>query len=292
MMEWGKQNERFILFRNYKRTVEFANISSESSRNAIENTKKNISKVEDILKSRIEKIGKRIKDFEAKYGSFPMNSMHRNEIVKSELQYSEALLAYKNKNYTSCKSKLDSVENTINQVYVLYEKKFGSYLNENKKWKIIVNETINYSKKNKTYIIIIDKLGRECAIYKNGKQLNTFSVELGPNWIGDKKQQGDKSTPEGLYSITEKKRNGQTRFYKALLLDYPNKEDRKRFKENKKSGHVAANAKIGNLIEIHGNGGKGVDWTDGCIALKDTDMDVVFKLCPVGTKVAIVGSAK
>ena len=53
---------------------------------------------------------------------------------------------------------------------------------------------------------------------------------------------------------------------------------------------MPASATIGSMIEIHGNGGKGVDWTDGCIALTDSDMDKVFGIAKVGTTVTIVGS--
>lgn len=292
MVEWSRENEKFILFRNYRRIGELANKSSESSRIAIDITKKNILNVEDILEIRIDKLGKRIKNFEENFGSFPMNSMHWNEIVLSKLQYSEGVLAYKNKNYSMCKSKLDSAETTINRVFALYEEKFNSYLKEYPKWKEMVEQTINYSKRNKLYAIVVDKLARELKIYKDGKFVKNYIVELGANWIGDKNQQGDKSTPEGLYKIIVKKSNGQTRFYKALLLDYPNDEDKKRFLQNKKNGVLKPEAHIGNLIEIHGHGGKGIDWTDGCIALQDADMDVIFKLCPVGTKVTIVGSTK
>ena len=292
MLEWSRENERFILFRNYQRIGELAKKSSESSKNAIDYAKKNISKVEDLLEIRINELGKRIKDFENKYGTYPMNSKHRDEIVKSKLQYSEVVLAYKNKNYFMCKSKLDSVETTINRVFVLYEEKFNSYLNEYPKWKEMVEQTINYTKRNKSYAIVVDKLARELKIYKDGKVVKSYVAELGTNWIGDKQQQGDKSTPEGLYKIIDKKSNGQTRYYKALLLDYPNEDDKKRFLKNKKDGMVKPEVNIGNLIEIHGHGGKGIDWTDGCIALMDDDMDVIFKLCPVGTKITIVGSAK
>ncbi|MBE3139905.1 MAG: L,D-transpeptidase family protein, partial [Thermoplasmata archaeon] len=79
-------------------------------------------------------------------------------------------------------------------------------------------------------------------------------------------------------------------YYKALLLDYPNDEDKKRFKSEIKHGSLPASAKIGDLIEIHGNGGKGVDWTEGCIALTDKEMDVVFRIVKAGTPVTIVGS--
>jgi len=103
-------------------------------------------------------------------------------------------------------------------------------------------------------------------------------------------QQGDKSTPEGHYKILEKKQNGQTSYHRAFLLDYPNDADKKRFTLNKKNGIIHQNASIGNLIEIHGSGGKGTDWTDGCVALRDSHMEELFALCPVGTRVTIVGS--
>jgi len=292
MLEWSRENEKFILFRNYKRIGELAKLSSESSGKAIATTKKNIKNVEDELEIRIYKLGERIKDFDNKFGCFPINSMHRDEIIKSKLQYSEGVLAFKNKNYSICKSKLDSVETAINQVFVLYEEKFNSYLNEYPLWSDLVEKTIKFSKRNKSYAIVVDKLARECIIYKDGEAVNKYTVELGSNWIGNKKQQDDKSTPEGLYKITDKKSKGQTRYYKALLLDYPNDEDKKLFLQNKKDGLVTPEAKIGNQIEIHGHGGKGIDWTDGCIALKDADIDIVFKFCPLRTRVVIVGSTK
>jgi murein L,D-transpeptidase YafK len=73
-------------------------------------------------------------------------------------------------------------------------------------------------------------------------------------------------------------------------LNYPNYEDTAKFKEMVAKGILPKNAKIGGMIEIHGNGGKGVDWTEGCIAVTDDDMDDIFKIAKVGTPVTIVGS--
>ncbi len=56
------------------------------------------------------------------------------------------------------------------------------------------------------------------------------------------------------------------------------------------SGLLPQTAKIGGLIEIHGNGGKGIDWTEGCIALTDKEIELVYKKVRVGTPVTIVGS--
>lgn len=103
-------------------------------------------------------------------------------------------------------------------------------------------------------------------------------------------QRGDKATPEGRYSVTVKKSGRNTIYYKALLINFPNKQDLKRFNALKASGKLPRNANIGGLIEIHGGGGKGIDWTDGCVALDNRDMDIVYSLCSVGTQIAIVGS--
>ncbi len=292
MAEWRKENERFILFRDYQMVVQLAEQSTQSSIAAIDQAGKNISKVEDQLDIQINILGSRIKVFDENLGRFPINRAHQSEITKSKLKYSEGVLAYKNKNFSLCKSKLDSVENTINRVFSIYEEMLTVYLDAHTKWKEMEAQTIYYSKRNKLYVLVIDKLARECTLYKDGNAVHNFSVELGANWVGDKMQQGDKSTPEGFYKIIGKKANQQTRFYKALLLDYPNEEDQKRFVKNRKNGLVKPNAKIGNLIEIHGDGGKGADWTDGCIALKDAEMDVLFRLCSVDTRVTIVGSTK
>jgi murein L,D-transpeptidase YafK len=117
-----------------------------------------------------------------------------------------------------------------------------------------------------------------------------FNAELGRNWVGDKRLRGDHATPEGMYRITKKFGNGKTKYYKALLLDYPNEEDKARFRAEIESGVLPRSARIGGLIEIHGNGGKGIDWTEGCVAVTDREMDAVYNIAAVGTPVTIVGS--
>ena len=90
--------------------------------------------------------------------------------------------------------------------------------------------------------------------------------------------------------ITQKKGHGKTVYTLALLLDYPNSQDRERFKEAKARGEIPHNARIGGLIEIHGSGGRGYDWTEGCAALSDEDMKWLFHRVQVGTPVFIVGT--
>jgi murein L,D-transpeptidase YafK len=90
--------------------------------------------------------------------------------------------------------------------------------------------------------------------------------------------------------VTKKKERGQSIYHKALEIDYPNERDRQRFRQAQVAGELPQNAHIGGLIEIHGEGGKGVNWTSGCVALTNKNMDAVFKLAKIGTPVTIVGA--
>jgi murein L,D-transpeptidase YafK len=152
------------------------------------------------------------------------------------------------------------------------------------------DQTIRESAQSQSYAIVIDKFAGKCFLYNSGKLKTSYPVELGKNWIGEKRYSGDKATPEGKYKITKKKDGQQTRYFKALLLNYPNDEDKQRFQSEIKDKTLPRHARIGGLIEIHGDGGKGVNWTEGCIAFSNDDMESIYRIVPVGCPVTIVGS--
>jgi murein L,D-transpeptidase YafK len=110
--------------------------------------------------------------------------------------------------------------------------------------------------------------------------------------MGDKLMHGDRATPEGIYRVIDKKNGVKTRYYKALLINYPNESDKARYYNAIRSGVLSKKTSIGGLIEIHGDGGRGINWTEGCIALENRLMDTVFDLCQINTPVIIVGSDK
>ena len=117
-----------------------------------------------------------------------------------------------------------------------------------------------------------------------------FKAELGKNWVGDKRVKGDHATPEGMYKITKKFDSRKTKYYKALLLDYPNAEDIAKFKSEIAKGTLPSSAKIGGLIEIHGNGGKGLTGQKDVLRLLIRRWIYFLKLTAPGTPVTIVGS--
>jgi len=140
-----------------------------------------------------------------------------------------------------------------------------------------------------TAAVIVDKAWRRLYLYRSGRT-DSFDVEFGRNWLGPKRMEGDDATPEGEYRVTRRLGRGQTRYHRALLIDYPNAADRDRFARARAAGDLPPGARIGGSIELHGGGGRAVDWTDGCVALSDADMERLFELVPEGTPVLIAGS--
>ncbi|MBM3325840.1 MAG: hypothetical protein FJY65_02495 [Calditrichaeota bacterium] len=154
-------------------------------------------------------------------------------------------------------------------------------------WRAWVEETVRWSEIENDYAIIVDKSAHKTYLIKGGAVFKTFASDLGYNSASQKYFAGDGATPEGKYHITKVK-SGNSKFYKALLINFPNDDDKQRFAENKRRGIISHWARIGGLIEIHGDGGHGKDWTDGCVALSNENMDALMKYVGVGTLVTLV----
>lgn len=154
------------------------------------------------------------------------------------------------------------------------------------RWRTQVNNAIERSRGSGGHLIVVNKLGRELTLYKAGHQVKTYKAGMGINYLADKLYSGDRATPEGEYRISRKL--PASRFYKALLINYPNEEDQRRFAEAKRRGEISKRTQIGGLIEIHGGGTEGL--TNGCVALDDRHMLELYNSVDVGTPVVIVGA--
>jgi len=95
-----------------------------------------------------------------------------------------------------------------------------------------------------------------------------------------------------MYHVKRKKAGHRTAYYKALEINYPNAEDMALFRAAQARGEIARSAGIGGLIEVHGDGGKGANWTAGCVALRNRDMDTLYSMVEEGTPITIVGSLR
>jgi hypothetical protein len=292
MAEWKLQNKKSIAFRDFSK---LSNLISESSEFAEKSTAISIKTKKDLTESilnditSLKKINSQIEYFCQK---LPLNHGIRQKLTPTNLKLSEAEAAFKRNDLLVAKNRIDEVKTKILNLKNLTTETLEKYFSDFKTWQSINQEMITWSKINDGVSLVVDKFSRKCYVYRSGKQIHEYDVELGINWLGDKQFRGDKATPEGKYKITKKKSAKDTRYYKALLINFPNEEDMRRFKSAKERGVISKSAQIGGLIEIHGEGGKGIDWTEGCVALDNRDMDKIFSLCSVGTPVAIVGSLK
>jgi len=135
--------------------------------------------------------------------------------------------------------------------------------------------------------IVVYKKRRTMELMTKGKILKTYKIALGGSPVGPKRVQGDHKTPEGEYKIDS--RNPKSRFYLALHISYPNAHDRKRARQLGMSP--------GGAIMIHGLGKEFAwlgsshtlyDWTDGCIAVTNEEIEEIWEFVPIGTPIEIL----
>jgi lipoprotein-anchoring transpeptidase ErfK/SrfK len=156
-------------------------------------------------------------------------------------------------------------------------------------WRRWIDETRARSRATGEAAILVLKEKNVLVLVSRGVAARSYDAEIGSNALGVKQRQGDRATPEGRYRIVAKRDHGRSRYYRALLLDYPNAADRERFAAAQRRGEIPREASIGGLIEIHGEGGRGQNWTEGCVALSNSDIDDLYRRVDVGTRVTIVG---
>lgn len=189
--------------------------------------------------------------------------------------------------YDEAMALLATAESTLDDVERRRAEAEGVNSDRRQVWSRWVAETLADSRRTGERAIIVDKAAHKTYLVKAGRLVQTWNCELGYNSGRDKAVAGDGATPEGRYRVTMVRHTG-SKYYKALMLNYPNEEDRQRFRRAKASGAIPARSRIGGLIEVHGHGGRGSDWTDGCVALTNAEMDDLMRHAFLGMQVTIV----
>lgn len=140
--------------------------------------------------------------------------------------------------------------------------------------------------------IVVDKSSYELYVYDAEGWFATYPVVFGNNSLDDKKMEGDRNTPEGSFKIVNKRVHDKWDRY--MGLDYPTQESLARFNERKRKGEIPTSARPGAGIGIHGtwpNDDYIIDryknWTNGCVSLKNSDVEDLYSYIPIGTPVTI-----
>lgn len=134
--------------------------------------------------------------------------------------------------------------------------------------------------------IVVEKAARRLTLFRGATALKSYRVALGREPIGPKREEGDHRTPEGFYTIDRRKPDSD--FHLALHVSYPNVED--------VAQAEARGVSAGSDIMIHGlpNGSGWIgklhqrtDWTDGCVAVTDQEIEEIWRVVPDGTPIEI-----
>jgi murein L,D-transpeptidase YafK len=148
--------------------------------------------------------------------------------------------------------------------------------------------------------IYVYKTERRLQVVDNKTLVRDYPISLGPQPKGDKYLRGDGRTPEGDFFVCVK--NPSSKYYKGLGLNYPSPKHAQEayafgvisreeyiriMRANDRKTLPPDNTRLGGDIFIHG-GGLGGDWTLGCVALRNSDIDELFDTIPVGTPVKII----
>jgi len=292
MHYWKIENEKIFFNRKYSHIESLALRSEKKAILAKERSINNVASFQNRLGKTIKETDSLLKQYDQNFNKVPWPTALKKKEVRARLLFSEGKLAFDKKDYLKSAKCIDKATEQIHEVFIVAKNEMKNYFDNHPEWQQQVDNAIARSRKQNAPAIVVDKFAGKCYLYHSGKLISTWDAELGKNWIGDKKMKGDKATPEGNYYVTAKKSGRNTTYYKALLINYPNEEDKASFAAAKKKGQIPSTAGIGNNIEIHGGGGKGVHWTDGCVALSNPDMDKIYHQVTVGTPVTIVGSLR
>lgn len=160
--------------------------------------------------------------------------------------------------------------------------------------------------------VVIDKAKKTLTLFKNGRQIAQFPASFGIDPDSDKYKTRDGATPEGLYFVSHK--NDESRFHRFIGISYPNlanaarglaygaisfKEYKRIYQASLKPNRVPCDTGLGCGIGIHGGGvsreidkTQERDWTEGCIALNNPDVEKVYDFCETGDPVIIFNSRR
>ncbi len=289
-ISWHYENQRWRFRRDYQGVIDSIKIATATAQQASTRARAIRDSLHWLSATGITLVKDKIDSFKAQFDHLPVQAALRQKFLAGELAILESEFAFNRRDYFRALAKYQQAATDIGSAGEQASKTMQAYLANLPKWRSWVAETIEWSKQQQDIAIVVDKMAANVRIYKAGVLQVEYTAELGPRWVGHKRRRGDGATPEGQYRVIRKKDPSRTIYHKALEINYPNENDQEAFRQAIARGELPRGAHIGGLIEIHGEGGKGANWTAGCVALRNHDMDEVFEFAKVGTPVTIVGS--
>jgi lipoprotein-anchoring transpeptidase ErfK/SrfK len=283
-----RENTRLVIFRNYTSVrSEFKQLlqTGDSIIRELEPKKQEFSRS---VEEKMAFLHNQIERLKGLSGKMNEGRLARRDLIQAEVSLLEARKRYEMKDFPGADEKTAVIAGHITAAEKILYPIAKRYSDEQQivKWQQWFHDTLAESRTKNIPAIVVNKSERTLTLYKNGSLKKSYKIGLGRNDSRDKLHAGDYATPEGKYRIIKKL--PRSRYYKALLINYPNEDDRKQFGIARQKGLIPRQAGIGGLIEIHGGGKDSM--TYGCIAMDNPHIGELYKMVTVGTPVTIVGA--
>jgi lipoprotein-anchoring transpeptidase ErfK/SrfK len=292
MTEQRRQELRFFFLRNFAGARAGLRIAEEKARAAKAEAEAAFRDADADARATLEEADEAVGRADAVGDSLHLDYTRRRLLRRSRIALDEAHLLHRAGEPLKARERADAALRDAGQLHAVAASLASRYTDPGnvQAWRKWHADTVAWSRQTGAKAIVVVKDSHRVHLYDGGRRVQTYKGEMGYNMMQAKLRSGDGATPEGRYRITAKKGLGHSTYYKALLLDYPNEADRARLARARREGSVPRGATPGGLIEIHGDGGQGKDWTRGCVALTNREMDDLFARVSVGTPVTIIGS--
>jgi hypothetical protein len=290
----SRQSRRLPLLRDYEETRKHLHAASRAALRAVEDSRTARDSVEASIEALVEEAAAALAAARRAAEAAHLQSEGRKALQQAEIALAEARRYHARGAFDEARDKARRVLGLSRE----WESRALELLGRSsdaetlRRWNRWIAETVEWSRLNGAIAIVVDKAERSLFLYEAGTLRRSLTVDLGRNPIPDKLHEGDNATPEGRYRVAKVREPGDTGYYRAFLIDYPNEDDWQAFRRAREEGRVPGDTPIGGLIEIHGHGGRGEDWTNGCIAVSDAEMDYLSDYVVEGTPVTIVGARR
>ena len=242
--------------------------------------------------TKLAKIEQRLRLLNTRVGDIGSRVVLGEHPVETEVHVKQARLFLEQGQYEHSIQASERAGKILLTQTALLTNELGRYADDDliATWRESAQRTIDWSRTNRAQAIVVSKADRVLTLYRNGRKVLTYPIRLGSRGIRAKQHYGDGATPEGEYRIQRKRGPGQTPYFRALILDYPNVDDRRRFEEAQKAGLIPKSQHMPGLIQLHGIAQGISDQPYGSIVLDNPQIAQLFAQVAVGTPVNIVGA--
>ncbi|MFO0774950.1 MAG: L,D-transpeptidase [Nitrospiraceae bacterium] len=214
------------------------------------------------------------------------------QLLEAEMLVQQAKSYYDHARYTRAQEQAHVVTQSLGVQTVKLTRELSRYADEEKvaAWQAMAQHTVEWSRRAKAYAIVVDKSARNLQLYRNGKPMTSIPIRLGADGVLEKRLPGDGATPEGYYHIVQKRGPERTTLHRALVLDYPNGEDRRSFGLSRPLNTRRAKEDTATMVAIHGEDDGGLHQALGSLIVDNLQIDALYRDIETGTPVTIVGA--